>query len=181
MNPGFQLGDVVSVVSERPLGDDLPAVERRIDIVDRHTEDLDAVFQRLFDGMRPAECRQQRRVDVDDPSAVSPQQHVADDAHVPRQADQLHAGLVEPPHDLALVVGLRGILFRGEYECLDPVPRSPLHNPGAGFVADHQHHPGRDLSPLAGRGDSLEVRAAAAGKDRKASHGLSGLRHPRCP
>ena len=65
MNPGFQLGDVVSVVSERPLGDDLPAVERRIDIVDRHTEDLDAVFQRLFDGMRPAECRQQRRVDVD--------------------------------------------------------------------------------------------------------------------
>ena len=46
MNPGFQLGDVVSVVSERPLGDDLPAVERRIDIVDRHTEDLDAVFQR---------------------------------------------------------------------------------------------------------------------------------------
>ena len=149
--------------------------------MDRHTEDLDAVFQRLFDGMRPAECRQQRRVDVDDPSAVSPQQHVADDAHVPRQADQLHAGLVEPPHDLALVVGLRGILFRGEYECLDPVPRSPLHNPGAGFVADHQHHPGRDLSPLAGRGDSLEVRAAAAGKDRKASHGLSGLRHPRCP
>jgi len=56
MNPGFQLGDVVSVVSERPLGDDLPAVERRIDIVDRHTEDLDAVFQRLFDGMRPAAC-----------------------------------------------------------------------------------------------------------------------------
>ena len=48
MNPGFQLGDVVSVVSERPLGDDLPAVERRIDIVDRHTEDLDAVFQRLL-------------------------------------------------------------------------------------------------------------------------------------
>ena len=78
-------------------------------------------------------------------------------------------------------VGLRGILFRGEYECLDPVPRSPLHDPGAGFVADHQHHPGRDLPPLAGRGDGLEVRAAAAGKDRKASHGLSGLRHPRCP
>ena len=50
MNPGFQLGDVVAVVPERPLGDDLPAVERRIDIVDRHTEDLDAVFQRLFDG-----------------------------------------------------------------------------------------------------------------------------------
>ena len=46
MNPGFQLGDVVAVVSERPLGDDLPAVERRIDIVDRHTEDLDAVFMR---------------------------------------------------------------------------------------------------------------------------------------
>ena len=71
MNPGFQLGDVVAVVSERPLGDDLPAVERRIDIVDRHTEDLDAVFQRLFDGMRPAECRQQGRMDVDDPPAVS--------------------------------------------------------------------------------------------------------------
>ena len=138
--------------------------------MDRHAEDLDAVFQRLLDGMRPAEGRQQRGVDVDDPPAVGPQQHVAHNAHVARQADQLHARGIQPRDDLPLVVGLRGILLRREDERPDPVSGSPFDHLRTGFVADHQHHFGIQHAPLAGRDDGFEVRAAAAGENRKAPH-----------
>ena len=138
--------------------------------MDRHAEDLDAVFQRLLDGMRPAEGRQQRGVDVDDPPAVGPQQHVAHNAHVARQADQLHARGIQPRDDLPLVVGLRGILLRREDERPDLVSGSPFDHLRTGFVADHQHDFGIQHAPLAGRDDGFEVRAAAAGENRKAPH-----------
>lgn len=179
MNPGFQLFDVVTVVLEGPLGDDPSAVERRIDIVDRHPEHLDPVFHRLFDGMRSAERRQQRGMDIDDPSSVSLQQHVADDAHIPRQTNQFHARGIEQPHDFTFVIGLRSVLLRREDKRFDTVRGGAFDNPRSGFVADHEHHlaPGHAL--LAGRDDGFEIGAAAAGEDCEASHGLSGLRHLR--
>ena len=142
--------------------------------MDRHAEDLDTVCERLLDGMRPAESRQQRGVDVDDPPLVGAQQHVADDAHIAREADQLDPGGIEPPDDLALVVGLRGPLLRREDERLHAVGRSPLHDPGTGPVADHEHHFGMQRSPLAGRDDGLEIRALAAGENSNPVHGATG-------
>ena len=67
MNHRLQFFDVIALVGKSPLGDDTPAVQFGIHIVDRHAENLDAVFQRLLDGVRPAESRQQRGMDVDDP------------------------------------------------------------------------------------------------------------------
>ncbi len=68
MDQPFQLGEVAALVVERPLGEDRPAVERGVDPVDRHAEDLDAVLQCLLDGMGAAKRREQRRVNVDNPS-----------------------------------------------------------------------------------------------------------------
>ena len=62
MNHRFQFPDVIALVGKGPLGDDASAVQLGVDVMDRHAEDLDAVFQRLLDGMRPAEGRQQRGV-----------------------------------------------------------------------------------------------------------------------
>ena len=164
------IGMVIALVGKGPLGDDASAVQLGVDVMDRHAEDLDAVFQRLLDGMRPAEGRQQRGVDVDDPPAVGPQQHVAHNAHIARQADQLHARGIQPRDDLPLVVGLRGILLRREDERPDLVSGSPFDHLRTGFVADHQHDFGIQHAPLAGRDDGFEVRAAAAGENRKAPH-----------
>ena len=55
MNHRFQFPDVIALVGKGPLGDDASAVQLGVDVMDRHAEDLDAVFQRLLDGMRPAE------------------------------------------------------------------------------------------------------------------------------
>ena len=53
MNHRFQFPDVIALVGKGPLGDDASAVQLGVDVMDRHAEDLDAVFQRLLDGMRP--------------------------------------------------------------------------------------------------------------------------------
>ena len=52
LNHLLQFFDVISLVGKGPLGDDAPAVQLGIDVVDRHAEDLDAVFQGLLDGVR---------------------------------------------------------------------------------------------------------------------------------
>ena len=121
-----------------------------------------------------AEGRQQRGMDVDDPPAVGPQQHVAHDTHVARQTDQFHALGIQPRDDLPFVVRLRSVLFRGEDKRPDPVLRSPFDHLRTGFVADHQHDFGIQHTLLAGRDDGFEVRAAAAGEDCKAPHPSTG-------
>jgi len=113
-------------------------------------------------------------MDIDDPPPVGPQQFVADDAHVARQADQFHARGIQPRDDLPFVCGLRSVLLRGEYECLDPVLRGPFDHLRTGLVADHQHHFGIQHALLAGPDDGFEIGAAAAGENRKAPHRAIG-------
>lgn len=97
MDQPLQLFEVAPLVGKGPLGDDPSAVERGVDPVDRHAEDLHAVFERLLDGVRPLEGGQQRGMDVDDPAAVGPQQLVGEDAHVTGQADQIYPELGDRP------------------------------------------------------------------------------------
>lgn len=114
-------------------------------------------------------------VEVDDAPFVGPEQRRSHDAHVARQADQFDARLVEPPHYLALEVGLRGELAGGKDVALDAVGGSPLHDRRSGPVADHQRHLGLQLARIARRGDGLEVGAVAAGEYRNPSlHGTNG-------
>ena len=54
MHPGFQLFWIAPQILESPLGDDPAPVELSVHIVDRHTEDLDAVSKGIGNGMRPA-------------------------------------------------------------------------------------------------------------------------------
>ena len=49
-----------------------------------------------------------------------------------------------------------------------------FRDPRPGAVADQQHDPGGQLSPLAGGDDGLEVRPVAAGEYRKPPHGTTG-------
>ena len=53
MHPGFQLFWIAPQILESPLGDDPAPVELSVHIVDRHTEDLDAVSKGIGNGMRP--------------------------------------------------------------------------------------------------------------------------------
>ena len=120
--------------------------------------------------MRPLERGQQRRMDVHDPPPVGAEQHLAAEAHVAREANQIDPRGIEPPHDLAFVIRFRSVLFRIERETLDPVIRSPPHDPRRRLVAHRERHLGGDFAPLAGRDDRFEVRSAAAGEYRKPFH-----------
>ncbi len=114
---------------------------------------------------------------INDTSAVSRQQGVADDAHVTRQTDQLHTYRFELRNDFPFVIGLRRELFRREDEHLDPMTGSPLDHRSIGLVADQQHDLGIQHTLLASRDDGFEVRTATAGKDRKTVHRLTDC-HP---
>ena len=116
MYPGLEFGPVAAVVFECALCDDPPAVERRIDPVDRHAEDLDPVVEGLPDGVLPAEGGQQRGMDIDDPPAAGPQHRRPEDAHVSGQTDQLRTSLLEPLHDQPLVLILWAVYLRVEDE-----------------------------------------------------------------
>ena len=64
MNHRFQFPDVIALVGKGPLGDDASAVQLGVDVMDRHAEDLDAVFQRLLDGMRPVSVPTLIRINI---------------------------------------------------------------------------------------------------------------------
>ena len=109
-------------------------------------------------------------MDVDDPPAVGAEQHLREDAHVPRQTDQIDPRGIEPRDDLAFVVGLRGILLRREGEAGDAPRRRALRDARPGPVADDERHLGRDRTPLACSGDRLEVAPFAAGENSDPLH-----------
>ena len=74
---------------DRLLDQDRPAVERLVDEMDRDTGHRDAVRQRVGDRMGARESRQQRGMDVEDPSAERRQHPRPDDPHVARQNDDV--------------------------------------------------------------------------------------------
>jgi hypothetical protein len=71
------------------LRDDRPAVERLVDEVDGDAGDRDAVPERIADGVRPGERRQQRRMRVQDPPAIGVEHGRPDDPHVAGEHDQV--------------------------------------------------------------------------------------------
>ena len=80
-----------------------PLVEVRRDVVGGHAGDADAVLAGLAVGLRARERRQQRRVDVDDTVLVAEHHLRAEDAHVPRQHDEVGFVLVEQLQQVPLV------------------------------------------------------------------------------
>src|SRR4051794_11159674 len=94
-------GDVTRIRKnvEGFLQDDRPGVDALVDVVDGDPHDLDAVVESLLDRAYPPECRQQRRVDVDDPPAEAPDELRAEDLHEPGEHHQVRSERLDPiPH-----------------------------------------------------------------------------------
>ena len=74
---------------DRLLGDDRAAVERLVDEVDRAAGHPDAVGERVADGVRAREGRQQRGMRVQDPARRTPRAPRPDDPHVAGEDDDV--------------------------------------------------------------------------------------------
>ena len=80
---------------DRHLRDDRPAVEARVDEVNRHAGDLHAVRDRLRRRIDAGERGQQRRVRVDDPQRIAIDEVRREHAHEAGEHDELDAVRVE--------------------------------------------------------------------------------------
>src|ERR1700730_961354 len=172
LDPGMQrLGAVAGFDGNRRLEKDRARVDLVGDQVDRAAGDLDAVRQRLLDGVHgPAESRQQRGVDVQYPAREGAHELGAQDAVVAGVHDQLHSPGPQPiAHgSVPLREGTESPL-RELPHCDAMPPRKPGGSAG-GPVGGHRHYFVAALDQVP------EVAALAAGKHAQANLGghLSG-------
>ena len=101
------------------LRDDRPAVERRVDEVDRAAGHGHAVRQRVGDRVRARERRQQRRMRVEDPPGERGEDRRPDDPHVAGEDDR-----VDP--DGGQRLGQRRVVAARDERGLDPLLRRPV-------------------------------------------------------
>jgi hypothetical protein len=128
---------------------------------------LDAMVERLLDGIEPGERREQRGVDVDHPVAESGHELRRQQLHVARQHDQVDPQIGHPIADRA-VSRLAIVVVRAlEDRRLDPRAASSLERHRVGVVGAH----GDDLDPAAPVHpvqDRLQVRPRSRGEHRYA-------------
>src|SRR5687768_2454332 len=72
------------------LRDDGSRIDTLVDEVHRATSDLDAVREGLPERVDAGERWQERRVNVEHPTAPRPQERGCENAHEPREYDPLH-------------------------------------------------------------------------------------------
>ena len=87
-----------------------PGVEPVVDVVHGHAGRVGAGRERVADRVRAGERRQERRVDVHDPTGEPAQERLGQKVHVAGEHDELDAVLLEPGrhHEVALLAALRG-------------------------------------------------------------------------
>ena len=164
MDHGFKLFAVGSLIFHGSLGYDLPSVESGIHEMDADAVDFHPVFHCLSDGVGSTEGRKERRMDVDDSSRVGIEQHVADDAHVARQADQVDAFFFEMAKKHRLECLFRIIILRTEFHHRYAMTCGALSHVGPGLVGDAKRHLGIDPSVGTGLRQCLEIGAVSAGE-----------------
>jgi hypothetical protein len=144
------------------LGHDRAGIERFVHEMHGATAELHAIFERLALCLEAREGRQQRGMNVQDAAAKGGDEIGRKQAHEPRQANQIGAGIVERGNQHA-VVGLALEPFRGD----DARGYAPLGGAvearSALAVADHQGDAGiGDAADSDAVRQSREIRAAAA-------------------
>ncbi len=92
---GQRLRGVIVQHRHRPLQDDRPGVDARIDQVDGAARKLDPMFDGLSMGVKPGKSRQERGVDVDDPPFKPAHKRFGQDAHITGEDDPLGAGALD--------------------------------------------------------------------------------------
>jgi hypothetical protein len=148
---------------DRALQDDRAAVHLAgLDVVHRRAEDLDAVGERLLDGVQSRERGQQRRVHVHHAPREAREEGVVEDRHVAGEDDEPDVALVQPVADRR--VARRAVAERRGLEHPRRHARSggTLERPGAGLVRRDRHH--LDVAPVDGVEQRLQVGPLARGE-----------------
>ncbi len=139
------------------LGDDRAAVEDLVDEMDRGARDRDPGRQRVPNRVRARECRQQRRMRVEDPATVTGEHARPDDPHVTGEDDRRRSDRIERPGE-GLVVAV------GDDDRRDPMPRRPVDG-RAGSVGEHERDLRPERAPVRRGGERPQVRARARDPD----------------
>ena len=158
---GKALRGVIVEHRNRTLHHDRAVVHRLIHKMDSASGNFGAVLQRLGLCIEPWKSRQQRWVNVQDPVGKCAHELRREDPHISRQADQVHAVLVQASDHL-------GIVFRALASRRRNGKRSQPHlarggqSGGVGLVGQYHRDLRAQQAALANRtGDGDEVRTSA--------------------
>src|SRR5579862_4256903 len=77
------------------LRNNRPGIDSSIDKMDRTAGDLYAIIKGLFPCLQTRKGRQQRRVNINNPTLEIPQKLPFQNSHKPRQDDQVDLGLAK--------------------------------------------------------------------------------------
>jgi hypothetical protein len=126
--------------------------------MDRHAGHRDAVGERVADGVRAGEGRQERGVRVDDPAAEGLEHARADQSHVAGQHDDIGCRAGQR-------VGQGRIVAVGDESRVDPLLRRP-REARACAIGEDEHHCPPEQSALGCPNERAEVRPGARHADR---------------
>ena len=167
------------------LQDHRSGVHALVDEVHGGAGDLDAVLERLALGGEPWKRRQERGVDVQDPSGIGTDEPGRQDPHEAREAHEADPSRLELA-DEGEVVGLAtGKVLRIDETGGDAGRARSVERLRPLAIADHGDDPRGKAGPRARLEDGLEVRPTARGEDaeterrRPGRHAVSST--PRSP
>ena len=164
MNDVGELLDVATLVDNTRLVDDATAIESLVNKVCGNAKKFYTIVYCILDSMCTLERGQQRGVDVHDALLIALQEHLAHNAHISRQADEVHIALVEHRSQHRLVGLTRAILLGVESEALCAVALCALKNISTWLIAHQKHNLGIYDALATRLGNGLIVAATAAGK-----------------
>ena len=155
---------IIVLIGERPLGNNLAAIDSLVDVVNRHPENLHPILHGTLHRAGSLKSGKQRRVYVDNTTAVTRQQRIGNNTHISGQTNQIDITLVQKIGDGTLHLGLRRERLRVESKSLHAVECGAFHNPGRRLVANHRDHIGRNPTLLASYRYRFEITASSTGK-----------------
>src|SRR2546425_10203600 len=149
----------------RSLQDDRARVYPLVDEVDRRAGDRDSVDERLPLSVQSGERRQQRGVDVHQPSLPDADEHRSQEAHETGQADEADVVALERLRQHGLIGGPGAVVLRVQEERGHTGRRRALEGAGILTVGSDDDDARRIAEPGAGLQQRLEIRAATGGED----------------
>ena len=144
---------------------DRAGVEVARDEVDRRARKAHAVLERLTLRVDAGECRQQRRVDVEDGVWKGVEQRRPDEPHEAGQAHEPDTAVQQRHRDRAVERITRGERAVIEDDRLDAASLGPGQAGRPGAVRDHDGDPGPELAAGDGVDERLKVAAPAGNQD----------------
>ena len=160
------------------LQEDRPVIHLLIDEMDRHAGDLDSPRQRIADGMRPGEGRQERRMDIQEAMRISSDEARRENPHETRQTNEPDAVRPAALKKGAFIVRARGIGVGVDMLGFHTGTPRPWQGIRVSAIAQDEGY-ARAQSPCArGIQDRLQIRALAGAEHRQRGKRW-GWRRPR--